>query len=215
MWWKPPRLNQRPTVPWQGIPGCIYLFEAIDRLGQSMFGAEWDGRELLARPLDKIGDDLAGPHGGKIPSPDGTEIILLPPPWYLDNPDGRQLSFLNLDDALAASFEFALEAKARADVERKARNRFENVRDRLLKLLAEGRLAAFVYYPHYGKDVTLPAEFWRRRNAPHFFDMEDNLYRWENPNEYVAESPPPVGDTICVSDLPVALTDLPLLRACR
>ena len=212
MWWKPSRLNERPTVPWQGIPGCVYLFEAIDLLGESMFGTEWDWRELLARPLDKIGDDFAGLHGAKIPSPDGTEIILLPPPWYLDNPDGRQLSYLNLENALAASLQFALEAKARADVERNARKRFENVRDRLLRSLADGHLVGFVYYPHFGKDLALAAEFWRRRNAPHFFDMGDNIYRWENPNEYVAESPPPVGDTVYVSDLPAALINSPLLR---
>ena len=191
MRWKIPRISERPPVPRQGIPRCVYLFEAIDFLGREHFGDEWTGREMLARALEKIGDHVDIPHGLRLPFGDEAGTTLPPPPWYVDHPDGRPLSFATLDAALSAHSEFSSEAKTRAVAEREARKRFETIRDMLLALLSDGSLTAFVYFPYSGNHAPLLIEFWRRQHAPHFFDMEDSLYRWENPNQFVDVPPPP------------------------
>ena len=69
-----------------------------------------------------------------------------------------------------------------------------------------------MYYPKRGTYEPLPVEFWRRRDAWHFFEMGDSQYRWENPNEYVAEATPVASNAVYVRDLPAALKNSPLLR---
>jgi hypothetical protein len=192
--YRKPRLTARPDVPRLIDPGCHFLFEEIDIVGRETFGAEWTGKELLARPLPEIGSEISRPWPYTIGimmrrhNVGALNVVTnfqrpgapnFDEGWFaLDRPDGTVLYFPNESGADAAWRELFATAVA----ELHARRRFERARDEVRTRLATTRWKAFVLNRDSGNQHELYAEHWRSDRSAQTFELGDDPDKWASPN---------------------------------
>jgi len=172
----------------------ILLSEAVETVGNSMFGERWTGEELKARSVDHLAFMESGQEEGpaQILCPDGVDLI----PGTLRR--GLRWRVITRKGTVAVDTEEEAQSLWRREKpkliemwrrEIAARRRFDQVVQRLRSDLNAEVLSSWAHRPKIGDTWEIPAHVWARDDIPSVFELGDNPVAWHNPN--VIEFPAP------------------------
>jgi hypothetical protein len=174
---------KRPERPWRPHPD-LFLYEALELIGQKKYGDKWTGAELTARKLRNFpcGQNWGIKERNNY-SPLGYNVQhKLKSPYYSVVTIGGSSEVQTYNEALSLWKDELPKLKKEYDAEMAARSRFEECVDYLRNILFQGNLSSHVIDKHTGRTFQIPTHHWGADKTPEIFEMGRDQKKWQTPN---------------------------------